>query len=109
LDQTEVQSPGGYQSFSIRPLRAFSRRSMPLVGHLPANPFLTGPKAWLSGFQIPTVPKDCFLLKWSAGWPSCSEEPLNGEETITISPTSKLQLLFRMHRIFTGYSQGRIY
>ena len=45
LDQTEVQSPGGYQSFSIRPLRAFSRRSMPLVGHLPANPFLTGPKA----------------------------------------------------------------
>ena len=38
LNQTEVQSPGGYQSFSIRPLRAFSRRSMPLVGHLPSDP-----------------------------------------------------------------------
>ena len=39
LNQTEVQSPGGYQSFSIRPLRAFSRRSMPLVGHLPSDPY----------------------------------------------------------------------
>jgi hypothetical protein len=44
LNQTEVQSPGGYQSFSIQPLRAFSRRSMPLVGHLPSGPFPAPPK-----------------------------------------------------------------
>ena len=44
MDLTEVQSPGGYQSFSIRPLRAFSRRSMPLVGHLPSDPFPAPPK-----------------------------------------------------------------
>ena len=35
---------GGYQSFSIRILRTFSRRSMPLARHLPPNPFLTVPK-----------------------------------------------------------------
>jgi len=63
LDQTEVQSPDGYQSFSIRPLRAFSRRSMPLVGHLPATPSWLTRKPDFQVFRFPLPRRTAFF--WS--------------------------------------------